>query len=190
MLARRLSDHGAYSVLLIEKGDAGDSCVVMAMLSDYCESDTLLSWIHRNPLLSMHHFSDRKHSTMFQSAHDDQLNRPLTLTTGLGLGGCTRINGGQYTCGVSGEYNAWAQAGNEGWSYEDLKVYFKKSEKWIGPVPREFHGIDGEPIDTAIFLETQAIYSLQGPLQVRSFDKFEYASCERYTPVLCTTIFS
>ncbi|TCD64362.1 hypothetical protein EIP91_004231, partial [Steccherinum ochraceum] len=141
VLARRLSDNGDYTVLLIEKGDAGDS------------------WLHRARLTSIHHFSDRKHSTVFPSAHDKELNRSVSLIAGLGLGGSTRINGCMYTCGTPGEYNAWAQEGNNGWGYQELKPFFKKSETWIGPEPREFHGADG-------------------PLQVRSFEDFAYRPSE------------
>lgn len=99
--------------------------------------------LHRTPLPGFHHFSDGKHSIVFDSEHDKQLDRPITLITGRGLGGTTRINGGQFTLGVPAEYNAWAKSGNAGWSYEDLKQYLKKSETWIGPVPREYHGSDG-----------------------------------------------
>lgn len=104
----------------------------------------LSRWLHRTPLFSLHHLSDGKHSTVFPSTHDEQLDRPVTLITGRGLGGSTRINGGQYICGVPGEYNAWAQAGNIAWSYEELKVFFKRSKKWLGTVSREFHGTEGE----------------------------------------------
>lgn len=61
----------------------------------------------------------------------------------MGLGGTSRINGGQYTCGVPAEYNAWQQEGRIGWGYDDLKPYFLKSESWIGPVPKDWHGSNG-----------------------------------------------
>ncbi|KAF8516800.1 hypothetical protein JB92DRAFT_2909313 [Gautieria morchelliformis] len=139
---RRLSEDTGSTVLLIEKGDAGDS------------------WLHRVPLTSHHHWSDRKHSLVFDSATDARLGRAFPLICGLGLGGSTRINGGQYTCGVPAEYDAWCQDGRTGWSYADLKPYFNKSEHWIGPAPREFHG-------------------LNGPLHVRSFADYHYACSER-----------
>ncbi|KAF8496978.1 hypothetical protein JB92DRAFT_2988461 [Gautieria morchelliformis] len=142
VLARRLSEDTGSTVLLIEKGDAGDS------------------WLHRVPLTSHHHWSDRKHSLVFDSATDARLGRAFPLICGLGLGGSTRINGGQYTCGVPAEYDAWGQDGRTGWSYADLKPYFNKSEHWIGPAPREFHG-------------------LNGPLHVRSFADYHYGSSER-----------
>ncbi|KAI0052729.1 GMC oxidoreductase [Auriscalpium vulgare] len=142
VLARRLSEDGRFTVLLVEKGDAGDS------------------WLHKTPLLSFHHWSDGRHSTVIQSARDDQLERAFTLISGRGLGGTTRINGSQYTCGVPAEYNAWSQDGRAGWSYKELKPYFDKSERWIGPSPREYHGSNG-------------------PVQVRSFDSYHFKSSIR-----------
>ncbi|VDC06928.1 unnamed protein product [Peniophora sp. CBMAI 1063] len=143
VLARRLSEHA--TVLLVERGDGAES------------------WYHRNNLLSFHHWSDGKHSDTIQSEPNPSLNNhSYSLISGKGLGGSTRINAGQYTCGVPGEYNAWSRMGAEfaGWSYEGLKPYFKKHERWIGPSPKEFHGADG-------------------PLQVRSWDEYHYGSAER-----------
>ncbi|KAF8503926.1 hypothetical protein JB92DRAFT_2970106 [Gautieria morchelliformis] len=142
VLARRLSEDNGRTVLLVEKGDAGNS------------------WLHRVPLTSVHHWSDGKHSLAFDSITDKQLGRSFSLLSGVGLGGSSRINGAQYTCGVPAEYNGWSQDGCKGWSYTDLKPYFKKSENWIGPVPREFHGVNG-------------------PLHVRSFADYYYACSER-----------
>ncbi|KAF8217223.1 GMC oxidoreductase-domain-containing protein [Mycena galopus ATCC 62051] len=139
VLARRLVEGGKNTVLLIERGDAGDS------------------WLNRTPLTSLHHWSNKKYSTMFDSSVDLNFNRAFPLVTGIGLGGTTRINGGQYTCGVPAEYNAWGQEGRPGWGYTDLKPYFKKSQTWVGPVPSEWHGSNG-------------------PLTVRSFENYHYGS--------------
>ncbi|KAJ6574312.1 hypothetical protein B0H19DRAFT_1124170 [Mycena capillaripes] len=141
VLARRLSEGGQHTVLLVEKGDAGDS------------------WLHRAPLPSLHFWSDGKHSTVFDSAVDPKFGRSFSLISGLGLGGTTRINGGQYTLGVPAEYNAWSEEGRPGWSYEELKPYFTKSETWVGPVPEEWHGSTG-------------------PVTVRSYEDF-YFGCSK-----------
>ncbi|KAJ7225243.1 hypothetical protein B0H12DRAFT_1149397 [Mycena haematopus] len=137
VLARRLSESGKYTVLLVEKGDAGDS------------------WLNRTPLTSLHFMSDGKHSNVFDSAPDPNFCRSFPLISGLGLGGTTRINGGQYTLGVPAEYNAWSEEDRPGWSYSELKPYFTKSETWVGPVPEEWHGSTG-------------------PLTVRSFEDYYY----------------
>ncbi|KAK7453542.1 hypothetical protein VKT23_011822 [Stygiomarasmius scandens] len=144
VLARRLSENGGNSVLLVERGDAGDG------------------WLHRTPLPSLHQFSDGKHSSVLESAHNTQLGRLSALVTGLGLGGSTRINGGQYTCGIPAQYNSWNKAvvDRKDWSYSDIKQFFKKSETFVGPVPREFHGLDG-------------------PLKVSSYENFNFRCAEK-----------
>ncbi|KAJ6594821.1 hypothetical protein B0H19DRAFT_1009819 [Mycena capillaripes] len=148
VLARRLSEDGKHRVLLIERGDAGDS------------------WLNRTPLTSFHHWSDGKHSNVFDSVSDPKFGRAFSLITGLGLGGATRINGGQYTCGVPAEYNAWSEEGRPGWGYESLKPYFLKSETWSGPAPKEWHGCNG-------------------PVKVRSFERYEYGSSEKAANAAC-----
>ena len=62
-------------------------------------------------LTSNHHWSDRRHSGVFDSAQNNNLGRSFSLLFDLGLGGSTRINGCQYTPGAPAEYNAWIQDG-------------------------------------------------------------------------------
>ena len=44
------------------------------------------------------------------------------------LGGSSSINGLVYIRGQAEDYDHWRQLGNQGWSYEDLLPYFKRSE--------------------------------------------------------------
>ncbi|KAJ6594819.1 hypothetical protein B0H19DRAFT_1247461 [Mycena capillaripes] len=174
VLARRLSEGGKHTVLLIEKGDSEDS------------------WLNKTPLTSLHHWSTGKHSTVFDSVFDDKFGRSFPLITGIGLGGCTRINGGQYTCGVPAEYNAWSEEGRPGWGYTDLKPYFTKSENWLGPVPEEWHGSNGpltvqsfkdyffgcskEAANAATDLGFHSIFDMHSPLEPSiGWIKMQYA---------------
>ncbi|EKM54670.1 uncharacterized protein PHACADRAFT_197102 [Phanerochaete carnosa HHB-10118-sp] len=129
VLARRLAEERNLSILLIERGDARDN------------------WLDKTPLVSTHQFSDKKHSVVLQS----RLRGDATteIVTGKGLGGTSRINGLQYTRGVPGDYNAWAESGRQGWSYEELRPYFEKAEGHWSPV-------------------THAHYGKSGPLQVQA----------------------
>ncbi|KAL3271315.1 hypothetical protein HHI36_021804 [Cryptolaemus montrouzieri] len=45
------------------------------------------------------------------------------------LGGCSSINAMLYIRGNKKNYDSWAENGNEGWDYENLLKYFKRSER-------------------------------------------------------------
>jgi choline dehydrogenase len=55
-------------------------------------------------------------------------NRRLYLPRGRMLGGCSSINAMIYVRGNRADYDGWAQAGCDGWSYEEVLPYFKRSE--------------------------------------------------------------
>lgn len=55
------------------------------------------------------------------------------------------MNGMMYIRGHARDYDAWAQAGNTGWSYKDVLPYFIKSENnlQMSEMDRGFHGVGG-----------------------------------------------
>jgi choline dehydrogenase len=55
-------------------------------------------------------------------------NRRLYLPRGRMLGGCSSINAMIYIRGNRLDYDAWAAAGCDGWAYDDVLPYFKRSE--------------------------------------------------------------
>lgn len=123
VLARRLAEDSSCKVLLIERGDARDN------------------WLDRFPLPSTHHFSDGKHSMVLKA---DMLENTVNIVTGKGLGGTSRINAMQYSRGAPGEYNAWAQSGRKGWSYNELLPYFERNECLYNPVTQTHYGSKGD----------------------------------------------
>ena len=52
--------------------------------------------------------------------------RPRNLPQGYALGGGTIINAMLWNRGDMGDYNDWAELGNEGWGWDDLLPYFEK----------------------------------------------------------------
>jgi len=83
--------------------------------------------------------------------------RSLWLPRGKVIGGSSSINGMFFMRGHSGDFDAWAAFGCDGWSYADVLPYFKRMEKsWRGAGP--WHGADGPlhviPIDTRRLLHT------------------------------------
>lgn len=57
------------------------------------------------------------------------------LAQGRLLGGSSAINGTMHVRGSPPDYDAWAAAGAEGWSYKDLLPYFKRTETAVGTDP-------------------------------------------------------
>ena len=55
-------------------------------------------------------------------------NRRLYLPRGRMLGGCSSINAMIYIRGNRADYDGWAAGGAEGWSYDEVLPYFKRSE--------------------------------------------------------------
>ncbi|KAH8163869.1 hypothetical protein CIB48_g4374 [Xylaria polymorpha] len=74
------------------------------------------------------------------------------LSAGKALGGGTVINFGGWLRGDAADYDEWAElAGDKRWSYDGLKPWFIKSEKYYdsGADPQE-HGFDGPMYVTSV----------------------------------------
>ena len=62
------------------------------------------------------------------------------------LGGSSVLNYMLYVRGNKNDYDAWAAAGNTGWSYNEVLPYFKKSEDNRNPYiakNTQYHSIGG-----------------------------------------------
>ena len=69
-------------------------------------------------------------------------NRVLRFTQAKVIGGGSSINAQLYNRGNELDFNEWRQLGCEGWSYEDVLPYFKRSEDFERDVD-EFHSKGG-----------------------------------------------
>ena len=96
--------------------------------------------------------------------------RELPVPRGKVLGGSSTVNGMLYSRGHPHDYDLWRQMGCEGWGFDEVLPYFKRSEtNWRGE--SAFHGGSGplevSRIDTRKFLHEpymQAAASLGWPL--------------------------
>jgi choline dehydrogenase-like flavoprotein len=111
VLAARLSEDPRNTVCLIEAGGSGRHSIVdIPAAIVMAQRSTELNW-------------------RFQSAPQQQLNnRRIPYPRGRGLGGSGLINGMVYFRGHPRDFDDWAKAGANGWSYPDVLPYFRRSE--------------------------------------------------------------
>lgn len=70
-------------------------------------------------------------------------DRRIPIPRGKVLGGSSSINGMLYVRGQPLDYDAWAQLGNHGWSYDEVLPFFRRSENFERGA-NAFRGVGGE----------------------------------------------
>ncbi len=143
-----------YDYIIIGAGSAG--CVLAHRLSEDPQVRVLLleaggrdinPWIHL-PVGYIKTMVNPRLNWMFDTQPQPHAaNRVIPVPRGKVLGGSSSINGLLYVRGQARDYDLWAQAGNQGWSYDDVLPYFKKSEH-REQAPVDFHG-NGGPLNVA-----------------------------------------
>ncbi len=69
----------------------------------------------------------------FQTEPEPALNnRAIECARGMVIGGSSSTNALGYVRGHAGDYDRWASAGLDRWSYADVLPYFRKQESWEG----------------------------------------------------------
>ena len=136
--------------IVVGAGSAG--CVVAARLTEDPSVRVLVleaggpdsnPWIHI-PLGYGKTIVDKRINWMYETEPDPNLNnRRVFWPRGKVLGGSSSINGLLYLRGQPEDYAHWRQLGNEGWAWDDVLPYFKRSEQRIGPGDDSLHGRDG-----------------------------------------------
>lgn len=124
VLANRLTEDGKNTVLLLEAGGS-DKKSAIEMPGAYTKLNrTEVDW-------------------SFWSEPQKQIdNRRLYIPRGKTLGGSSSTNAMAYVRGNKEDYNEWAAMGNQGWRYEEVLPYFKKSEN-NEQFGAPYHGEDG-----------------------------------------------
>jgi choline dehydrogenase len=116
VVASRLSESGAFRVLLLEAGSHG---------SDFFWS--------RVPVGVSKMIDDPQVNWCYRSEPDEGSGgRQIEVPRGKMLGGSSSINGMVFIRGQAQDYDHWAQLGNRGWSYQDVLPIFKRMERYDG----------------------------------------------------------
>ncbi len=156
-LAARLSEDPGTRVLLLEAGGKDtDMAIRMPIVWHPTSESNRYGWgFHTEPEAGI-------------------ANRSLHQPRGKLLGGCSSINGMMYSRGNRKDYDAWAAMGLQGWSYDEVLPYFKRSESnWRGKGP--FHGdsgpmrVESNPKEPGLY---EAIIAAAGQLGYRELDDF------------------
>jgi len=126
VIATRLTESGAYRVLLLEAGTEGSN----------------FFW-SRVPVGVAKMIDDPQVNWCYASEPDEgSAGRRIDVPRGKMLGGSSSINGMVFIRGQAQDYDHWAQLGNRGWSYQDVLPIFKRMERYDGGSD-EFRGRGG-----------------------------------------------
>ena len=125
VLASRLSEDDAVRVALIEAGGEAKSPLVQI------------------PIGFARLVGHKSFDWRYEQEPDASIGgRRFLWSAGKLLGGSSSINGQVYIRGTKADFDHWAQAGAQGWSFEEVLPYFLRSESWSG-APHEGRGTHG-----------------------------------------------
>jgi choline dehydrogenase len=128
LLANRLTSDPKHRVLLLEAGGNDNNPLI------------------KMPIGFTRLMYDEKFTNLYTTEPEPELNgRRISVVRGRVIGGCSSINGMVYTRGQREDYDDWAALpGCQGWSYDELLPYFKRSEHFEIESGNPYHGNDGE----------------------------------------------
>ncbi len=138
VVANRLSANPRNKVLLLEAGPASHPWSRVPIGYARLISNPAANWCY---------------TAEPESATD---GRRIPVPRGRLLGGSSAINGMAFVRGQAQDFDTWSQAGNRGWSYEDVLPFFKRMESYQGG-DDAFRGRDG-PLRISRFPPDNPLY--------------------------------
>lgn len=127
VVANRLSADPRSRVLLVEAGGSDKSIFIQMPAATYLKG-----------------IGNPRFDWMYKTEPDPTVKgRADIWPRGKVMGGSSSINGMLYIRGFASDYNAWAEAGAEGWAWKDVLPLFMKHENNERGAS-DYHGIGGE----------------------------------------------
>lgn len=137
-MAARLSEDPATRVILIEAGGTPPPAELMPAAC---------------PVLQVNPETDWAYTADAGGCGRGLTDGRMMVPRGRMLGGSSGINYLAYVRGHPGDFDAWAEGGATGWSYDEVLPYFRKSEGLVAsddiPIDAEAHGSEG-PLGVAV----------------------------------------
>jgi choline dehydrogenase-like flavoprotein len=132
VIAARLSEDPTTRVILIEAGGTPPAAELMPAACPVLQLDPDTDWMFTaDP----------------GAAGLGLVGGRMMVPRGKMLGGTSGINYLAYVRGHPGDFDAWAEGGATGWSYDEVLPYFCKSERLVAssdiPIDPPAHGTDG-----------------------------------------------
>jgi choline dehydrogenase-like flavoprotein len=121
VIAARLSEDSAVSVALLEAGGSDRQAEIQTPIAFPAVFKSSIDW------------------DLLGEPEPGLDNRRLYLPRGRVIGGCGSINAMIYARGNRADYEGWAAGGAEGWGYQDVLPYFRRSEDNVRGAS-EWHG--------------------------------------------------
>jgi choline dehydrogenase-like flavoprotein len=132
VIAARLSEDPTTRVILIEAGGTPPAAELMPAACPVLQLDPDTDWMF---------------TADAGGAGLGLVGGRMMVPRGKMLGGTSGINYMAYVRGHPGDFDAWADGGATGWSYDEVLPYFRKSEGLVAspelPIDPTAHGTDG-----------------------------------------------
>lgn len=141
VLAGRLSENPARSVLLLEAGPDYPDFDRLPDELKYGFSAAPVPPAVRSPSGHPAWLASDPHNWQFTATATDQAP-PMLAPRGKVTGGSSAINSSAFYRGTAEDFDAWAAQGNDGWSYQEVLPYFRKLET-DADRRDDFHGSEG-----------------------------------------------